>query len=557
MTSNPKIPAAFYGRFSTDKQNEKSVDDQLRLCREYAAKNGYEIVAVYADRAYSGATFKTRPDIQRLLRDVREGRIGFRAVIAESTSRIGRDEEDRANVRKRFKFANVALVTPSDGVVIPMVDAIRATIDSQQLADLKVSVHRGMVGVIFENRNAGGRAYGYRPVRGYPGKPTIDAAEAEVVLRIFRCYAVDGDSPRAIARALNADDIAPPRGKFWRPATIQGNVRRRNGILRNQIYAGQIIWNRTQMVQDPDSEKRISRIRPEADWKRAEVPHLRIIPDDLWRLAQERLAARAGKGLRGKRGPKHMLHGLLRCGACGAGMASKGKDRKGRRIICSMVRETGRCSNRRGYYLDTIEQCVVDGLKEKLGTPAAIAHYLKVYNEERRRTSGDAIATHNQLTRDLVAAQLELDRLIDLTAKGVVTEAEATERLPQLRTSRDRLQAQLAAAAEPPRVIALHPTSIKRYLEDLDRLAGVIGDDLDHGDEGIARELRKLVESVTILPAPAGKPPQVRVRGRLESLLSASEFTGRSVGGKIGSGGAKDAFPTDGFIGFSFTRRAS
>ncbi len=43
--------AAIYARFSTDLQNDRSIDDQIALCRGYAERNGLEIVAVYDDRA--------------------------------------------------------------------------------------------------------------------------------------------------------------------------------------------------------------------------------------------------------------------------------------------------------------------------------------------------------------------------------------------------------------------------------------------------------------------------------------------------------------------------
>ena len=40
------LRAAIYARFSSDLQRDRSIDDQISLCREYAARQGYEIVAV-------------------------------------------------------------------------------------------------------------------------------------------------------------------------------------------------------------------------------------------------------------------------------------------------------------------------------------------------------------------------------------------------------------------------------------------------------------------------------------------------------------------------------
>jgi DNA invertase Pin-like site-specific DNA recombinase len=39
--------AALYARFSTDKQDARSIDDQLRRCRAYAEAHGLAVVAVH------------------------------------------------------------------------------------------------------------------------------------------------------------------------------------------------------------------------------------------------------------------------------------------------------------------------------------------------------------------------------------------------------------------------------------------------------------------------------------------------------------------------------
>lgn len=58
--------AVIYARYSSDSQTEQSIDGQLRVCKEFAEKNGYEIVAEYIDRAMTG-TNDNRPDFQRMI----------------------------------------------------------------------------------------------------------------------------------------------------------------------------------------------------------------------------------------------------------------------------------------------------------------------------------------------------------------------------------------------------------------------------------------------------------------------------------------------------------
>ena len=48
------MKCAIYARYSSDLQRETSIDDQFRRCEEFAAKQGWEIVDRFADRAISG-----------------------------------------------------------------------------------------------------------------------------------------------------------------------------------------------------------------------------------------------------------------------------------------------------------------------------------------------------------------------------------------------------------------------------------------------------------------------------------------------------------------------
>ena len=48
--------AAIYARYSSDKQRESSIEDQERNCCGFAKREGWTIVARFADEALSGPT---------------------------------------------------------------------------------------------------------------------------------------------------------------------------------------------------------------------------------------------------------------------------------------------------------------------------------------------------------------------------------------------------------------------------------------------------------------------------------------------------------------------
>lgn len=63
--------AAFYDRFSSNNQREESIDAQSRATKEFEQKNGYEIVAEYADKAKTGTSDK-RPEFLQMIRDAKK-----------------------------------------------------------------------------------------------------------------------------------------------------------------------------------------------------------------------------------------------------------------------------------------------------------------------------------------------------------------------------------------------------------------------------------------------------------------------------------------------------
>ncbi len=47
--------AAIYARYSSDLQRDASIEDQIRLCKERAKREGWRVINCYTDHAISGA----------------------------------------------------------------------------------------------------------------------------------------------------------------------------------------------------------------------------------------------------------------------------------------------------------------------------------------------------------------------------------------------------------------------------------------------------------------------------------------------------------------------
>ena len=104
--------AVIYSRYSTDLQNDRSIEDQVALCTAYAARHGYQVVGHYEDRAMSGASLHGRK-VHDLLAAAE--RRQFDVVLTEAFDRLARDTADSLFVLKRLDFLGVKLVSVNQG----------------------------------------------------------------------------------------------------------------------------------------------------------------------------------------------------------------------------------------------------------------------------------------------------------------------------------------------------------------------------------------------------------------------------------------------------------
>lgn len=135
---NHQKTAAIYARFSSDLQNDRSIDDQFSLCRTYAAREGFNVIREFEDRAKSAASLFDRDGLLELMTAAKARQ--FEAIIVESLDRLSRDQEDLAGLFKRMKFFNIELRTVNEGVATDMHVGLRGIIGSVYLKDLAAKV---------------------------------------------------------------------------------------------------------------------------------------------------------------------------------------------------------------------------------------------------------------------------------------------------------------------------------------------------------------------------------------------------------------------------------
>ena len=522
--------AAIYARYSTDLQSVTSITDQIRLCRKIVEDNGWQVADIFTDDAISGGTH-LRPGFQKLQQAAQNA--GFDVIVSEALDRLSRDQEHSAGLYKQMCFLDIDIFTKLEGKINEMHIGLGGTMNALFLKNLGQKTHRGLEGRVEAGKSGGGRSYGYTVDRQpladgtfKTGELIICAAEAAVVRRIFTAYD-SGQSARAIAVWLNAEGIPAPRsGKgtgTWSFSTIAGNWKRGTGILNNELYIGQRVWNRQRYIKDPATGKRQARLNPEHDWVRNAVPELRLIEDAVWHRVKLRQGAirqtltdaqrgNSSNPLGTTRRAKHLFSGLLKCGCCGGSYTLMNKTKYG----CASARNKGTCDNRKLIKRDHVEERILNGLKSKLMQPEMLKEFVAEYQREWKRLQIEGTSARDSLERDLKKVSAQIDKIVEAITAGMF-HASMRTKMDELEAHKAELEVKRAALpAQDP--IVLHPALAENYRKRIVGLADSLNDESCRLET--AELLRGLVSEVQLHPdVNADDGHVIELYGELAAIL--------------------------------------
>ena len=503
---------AIYARYSSAQQNPRSIEDQVYLCRARIEEDGGRDIAVYADRAETATSMRERTGLQQLLRDVSEERIDI--VVAEALDRISRDLADLAWIHKRFRFRDIRLVTLEEGQVGPLHVSLKGAMAEEYVMSLAAKTRRGMEGVIRQGRAAGGLSYGYRVANRIGpdgqvlrGLREIDPDQAEIVLRIFRWYA-DGRSTRWIAGELNGAGVPAPRGGLWKASTINGNRGRRNGILQNELYRGQLLFGRTAARRDPDTGRRRSRAVPAEEWVSRDVPELRIVDEDLWTTVQLRRAAGCDRRTGG--GPRAVrpLTPLIHCGVCGGRMTIHDRGR----YVCMTRREGGACSNDRRAAAADIEQAAVQQLGEIVLWGADWISDLEAAGET-------VTAMRAEIDSEIAEKRARLGNLIETIELGERGDG-VRNRVSELERAVAEARLRMQSLDAVPRELLPARALWSRLQERIAALASEAGSGDADGRIRAMLRIHDLIERIDVSPGDGPRAVRIEIHPRRNALIA-------------------------------------
>ncbi len=429
--------AAIYARKSTEDERSaedgKSIERQREHATAFAEKHGWRVDPdlVFSDEATSGAEFKRRPGLARLLAALESK--AFDALIVMEQSRLGRDTIRTLALVQAIQDAGVTIYGYLDGREIT-VDGEMGEVesfmkgwkDTQVRRDSRKRVRDAFAPKKLRGWALGQKRYGYAITRvGDHSEYVIDEKQKAVVLRAFQ-LAADGLGDKRVADALAREQVPAPGPKGWSKEVIRR-------MLSNPVYVGRLVYDTVTFVDKGGKASKRVRV-PEERWTTVDAPHLAIVAPELWEAVQARKAKTRAAFLRAPNGqlqgrPESGLQasrllsgGLGRCGLCGGALSHLGDRRKGRRerYYCLQRARRGAsvCAMAHGVPVAELNEAVLAQLHDILvNKQDAVAEMFEAQIAKlRARRESQTGEDHRRAA--VARLQAEIARLTDALAAG-------------------------------------------------------------------------------------------------------------------------------------------
>lgn len=444
-------------RVSTMKQTEQNdIPMQRDACRAFAATHpDWEIIEEKYERGVSGYKVhaKDRDALMELLADAEAGK--FDILLVYMMDRLGRIAEETALVASTFDKKGVEIWSAMEGPQYfsthsdKLMNYIRFWTAEIESAKTSLRTKTRLEQIVKEGRFRGGVApYGYRLEKqgrvNHKGQQVneilIDESEAPVVVRMFELSASYGYGSRKIASTLTQEGYRNRKGQPFHPSTIQN-------MLKNILYTG--------VLRSGESRSEV-------------FPHLQIIPEHLFELAQAQIKQHRSDYEGSRLSPtRHigqaLLSGNVYCGTCGGRLISTSVRRTHHPDISGNPRvPVYRCYNR----IQHRECCTGQSTyrAEKIDTQVhqvvcQVLERIQLTNKEnylKQRQKAELNAVQSQLRQLENAYNQALEERKNLTrhianaldGKGPFSPEDLKERIDTLKEEGQRLSQQMELQKE-------------------------------------------------------------------------------------------------------------
>ena len=255
LVESNKNRAGIYIRVSTEEQAREgfSLGEQEEKLRQLCKYKEFEVYKVYKDAGISAKDMEHRPQFQRMLEDMRAGKINY--IVAYKIDRVTRSVRDLETLISTLEKYHCYLVCDRDDINTETANGrffVRMLTVLSQL-EIEIVSERtkfGMAGAIKAGHIPGSCPLGY--YRDKDKVCRVDHSTKDIVVRIFNMY-LEGKSYQTIANILDKEKVLYPEKKKWTDSTIKR-------IIHNRVYVGD--FERYKYDADKETELYIDVVEP-------------------------------------------------------------------------------------------------------------------------------------------------------------------------------------------------------------------------------------------------------------------------------------------------------
>ena len=384
--------AVIYARYSSEKQNEQSIEGQVKDCREWAKNNEINILDIYHDEALTGRTDK-RPAFQKMIQDSKNGK--FEYILVWKMDRFARNRYDSAIYKSQLKKHGVRVVSVkeniADGPEGIILESVLEGMAEYYSANLSQNVLRGMRQNAEQGKYLGGIVpLGYKII---DKRYEIDEDNAVIVKRIYELYA-SNHSMKEICQVLNSSGYKSATGKKFTYDTVRR-------ILTNKKYMGEF----------ESMGISLSNVIPA------------IIDNETFDTVQRKINKNKKSPARTKSPVNFTLTGKLFCGHCGSSMVgdSGTSSTKATHYYYSCLnRKRKKGCSKNSVRKEWLESRIVNITLNEVLTNDNISHIAKrvfELHEEERTDKSELTALKNSLNE----TQKIIDNIMAAIEQGIIT----------------------------------------------------------------------------------------------------------------------------------------
>ena len=443
------LRVTYYARVSSESDEQlNSLGNQISYYENLIRRNSaWTFVAGYIDEGLSAATTKKRDNFHRMVEDARAGL--FDLIITKEITRFARNTLDSIQYTRELLAAGVGVFFQNDNINTFDEDSeLRLTIMSgiaqDELRKLSSRVKFGHQQAIKNNVVLGNnRIFGYTKDHG---RLVIDEEQAAMVRRLFELYATGEYSMKQIETLFYQEGYRNHNGKKIAHTTM-------SNMIANPKYKGYYVGNKVKVI---DLFTKKQKFLPPEEWVMFKDETGQIVPaivsEELWDAANAVLKKRSDdvKSRQGICNHANLLTGKLYCTCCGTAYYRRDSvDRQGNKNskwVCSGKIKNGADScDSFAIYEEELKPLLLEVFREaEPQVEALIEEYVEMYkaihqgedlskrvaalettiatvqkkkqkllafNAMGELSDQDFLAMNKECTRELEAAQKELEEL--------------------------------------------------------------------------------------------------------------------------------------------------